>query len=152
MGVGRSFHPCESEDESARRLATLGARVCYKTISSCVEEVGCATHCGDEGVVGAWAERGAQGDVCPRIPVTRSALVDEESRRTEHLVSECEEKLGKWVVTLHLYARAVYDETAERTYGDAIVSPHFKQELPNRDVNRRGICTCEAELSRSTTP
>ena len=50
---------------------------------------------------------------------------------------------------LHLYARAVYDETTERTCGDVIVSSRFKQALPTRDVNRRGVCTCEAGLSRS---
>ena len=64
-------------------------------------------HSRDEGIVCTRAERSAQGDVCPRIPVARGALVDEESRGAEHVVSKCEEEMRrrnhKWT---DLYARA----------------------------------------------
>lgn len=58
----------------------------------------CTTYRSDEGVIDTWAKRNAQGDVCPRILVTRSALVDKESRRTVHFVSECEDELAKSIV------------------------------------------------------
>lgn len=58
----------------------------------------CATHRGDEGVVGTWVECSVQGDVRPRILVARSALVDEESRRTVHLVSRYEEEFVESIV------------------------------------------------------
>lgn len=39
MGVGRSFHPGDSvDDEYARRLATLGDRVCCGIVSLCLED------------------------------------------------------------------------------------------------------------------
>lgn len=72
---------------------------------------GACTHGGDEGVIGTWAERDAQGDMCPRILVARSTLVDEESGRTEHVVSK--HGWGEFItVSIAPLCRTVYDGTA----------------------------------------
>lgn len=93
----------------------------------------CTTYRVDEGVIGTWAERSAQSNMCPRILVAGSALVDEESGRTAHRVSSKhgeELEHSNIVISIAPLWSAVYDGMA----GEVIVG-FPKRAQPVRNVN-----------------